>query len=66
MIDQFKCRNGTCISLNSRCDGRFDCIDYSDETQCHQAQCNKNQYKCANGTCIPSSWVCDSDNDCGK
>jgi hypothetical protein len=66
MIDQFKCRNGTCIPLKFRCNGKFDCNDYSDEIQCYQTQCSTNQFRCSNGTCIPFSWLCDSDNDCGK
>jgi hypothetical protein len=66
MNDQFKCRNGTCIPLISRCNGKFDCIDYSDEIQCQKTGCSSNQFRCENGTCIPLSWVCDSDNDCGN
>lgn len=41
---------------------RFDCIDYSDEIQCPQLNCDsRSQFKCANGSCLPISWKCDSD-----
>ena len=32
--EKFECTNGFCIDLKSRCDGRFDCSDRSDEINC--------------------------------
>lgn len=32
--DQFTCFDGSCISLQKRCDLRTDCRDHSDETDC--------------------------------
>lgn len=31
---QFKCKNGECVSLKSRCNSDFDCQDKSDEEDC--------------------------------
>ena len=31
---QWACRSGECINANNRCDGNYDCQDYSDETGC--------------------------------
>jgi hypothetical protein len=54
--DQFKCRNGTCIPISQRCDGRIDCADFTDETDCPQTNCDRYQFKCNNGSCIPLQW----------
>ena len=32
--DEFQCLDGTCVSQTARCDGRSDCRDRSDETNC--------------------------------
>jgi len=32
--NQFRCASGQCISACKRCDGRTDCDDHSDETDC--------------------------------
>lgn len=33
-IDQATCRNGECIPRSGLCDGRTDCSDGSDESNC--------------------------------
>ena len=32
--DQYKCSNGQCIDMSDVCNGRNDCLDYSDENIC--------------------------------
>lgn len=32
--NQFRCPDGTCLSVRQRCDGKADCVDMSDENNC--------------------------------
>ena len=32
--DQFTCNTGACVSMRERCNGKLDCEDGSDETEC--------------------------------
>ncbi len=32
--NEFICKDGTCVDLNDRCNGRFECPDQSDELDC--------------------------------
>ncbi|XP_055500316.1 suppressor of tumorigenicity 14 protein isoform X1 [Leucoraja erinacea] len=56
--NQFKCKDGSCISVKSHCDGWTDCLDGSDESKCN---C---YFTCPSGTCILHRSVCDGINDC--
>ncbi|XP_065291448.1 basement membrane-specific heparan sulfate proteoglycan core protein isoform X4 [Dermacentor albipictus] len=37
---QFQCGDGSCIDFRRRCDGHYDCNDYTDEQNCGAPQCD--------------------------
>lgn len=41
---QFMCKNGECISRESRCNSRYDCKDHSDEENCEAAKCKSGKH----------------------
>ena len=57
---QFKCADRLCISIDSVCDGAFDCRNGEDELNC---SCGFDYYKC-NNRCISLSKYCDHKKDC--
>ena len=36
--DEFTCSEGSCVTMDKRCDGKEDCQDYSDESGCRPIQ----------------------------
>ncbi|KAL8183431.1 UNVERIFIED_CONTAM: hypothetical protein K2H54_041033 [Gekko kuhli] len=64
VCDQLSCSNGACFNASQHCDGKVDCRDASDETNCTHG-CSNTQFQCGNGECIPRAFVCDHDDDCG-
>ncbi|XP_075744878.1 terribly reduced optic lobes isoform X19 [Rhipicephalus microplus] len=58
---QFQCGDGSCINYRRRCDGHYDCNDYTDEQNC---ACGYNQFRCPDGTCLSVHKRCDGKADC--
>ena len=42
---EFSCDDGTCISMNGRCDGVYDCLDKSDENSCYIISLDDESYR---------------------
>ncbi|XP_068154728.1 basement membrane-specific heparan sulfate proteoglycan core protein [Drosophila tropicalis] len=63
--NEFRCRNGECISLDKHCDNVSDCSEGEDENEDCAAACSAMEYQCRDGTrCISSSQQCDGHPDC--
>ncbi|XP_072512059.1 transmembrane protease serine 6 [Notamacropus eugenii] len=63
----FQCEeDSTCIHLPKVCDQHLDCINGSDEWQCHEGvPCGAFKYKCADGSCLKKpNPQCDDNPDC--
>ncbi|XP_015608522.1 low-density lipoprotein receptor-related protein 4 isoform X2 [Cephus cinctus] len=74
--DQFLCVSScTCISIDKRCDGQYDCDTTEDELNCEETlEMRNSNGSCygdrdvlcpESGKCISREWLCDGDNDCG-
>merc|ERR1712141_196549 len=65
---EFACGDGTCITLDWKCDSMDDCGNNADEADCEPKCDPATQFSCgnANGTCIDLSWKCDNMDDCGN
>ena len=55
-----------CFPITSICDGRIDCTDGSDESDCtgNDVYCGLDAYTCKNYQCIKDAKVCDRIKDC--
>ncbi|KAI9555097.1 hypothetical protein GHT06_017612 [Daphnia sinensis] len=61
--DQFSC-DGRCLPFSVFCDGRADCFDGGDESDCPVIECQSGEFKCRNNQCISNDQVCDKYADC--
>ncbi|UYV78294.1 hypothetical protein LAZ67_16000881 [Cordylochernes scorpioides] len=72
LADHFRCHDGSCVSMQWRCDGHFDCDDHSDEQECESKEASTeasptcNGIQCDDDTCIAESYRCDHNRDCAN
>ncbi|XP_048485902.1 modular serine protease [Plutella xylostella] len=63
---QWRCRDGTCISFDKKCDGAADCADRSDEAHavCRNITCQPNWFRCTYGACVDGTAACNGVAEC--
>ncbi|XP_035661037.1 laminin subunit alpha-1-like [Branchiostoma floridae] len=61
---EFECKNGFCIDNSRRCNGIFECLDFSDEDNCPVAKCQPGEFQCTSGECVSGDLRCNGSPDC--
>ncbi|XP_066273302.1 laminin subunit gamma-1-like isoform X2 [Branchiostoma lanceolatum] len=61
---EFECTNGFCIDKSRRCNGIFECLDFSDEDNCLGSKCQPGEFLCTSGECISGELRCNGSPDC--
>ena len=62
--NEYRCKEGRCISKRFLCDGWQDCQDGADEKNCVDT-CGSNEFRCpGSNTCLHESVKCNGDFDC--
>ncbi|CAH1253952.1 LAMA1 [Branchiostoma lanceolatum] len=61
---EFECASGGCIGKARRCNGIFECLDFSDEDYCPVAKCRPGEFQCATGDCVNGALRCNGSPDC--
>merc|ERR1719341_2528662 len=52
-----------CLPPSARCNGTWECPNYSDEKDC--PQCTLDTFRCSAGNqCVPRAYLCDGEEDC--
>ncbi|CAH2062411.1 unnamed protein product, partial [Iphiclides podalirius] len=64
--NEWRCNEGTCVRVNSDCNGRIDCPDGSDETfeLCRNRECGPYTFRCNYGGCVDETAPCNNRQEC--
>ena len=63
LSSQFRCGDGKCISIYSKCDGMKHCSAGEDEEGCEDKE-KCAEFTCDDGTCESNDSLCDGFQDC--
>ncbi|XP_066592780.1 vitellogenin receptor [Prorops nasuta] len=63
-LDEYMCKDESCIPLEKFCDLRHDCRDESDEYENCVKDIKCSKFQCESGHCINTEWKCDGMPDC--
>ncbi|XP_078668957.1 uncharacterized protein LOC144910157 isoform X2 [Branchiostoma floridae x Branchiostoma belcheri] len=61
----YRCDGDKCLTAEHWCNGKPDCQNGADESNCEfTGECTNEQFSCAGGGCIHAGWYCDGMADC--
>ncbi|XP_075234347.1 putative vitellogenin receptor yl isoform X2 [Lycorma delicatula] len=61
--DYFRCKDGECIPMRLKCNGKEDCADGDDEHGCNLCL-PPEFFRCANRRCVHTKLLCNGEDDC--